>query len=213
MVKDAEVDESLMHRARQGDAAALIEFATRWWGPIYRIALNMLGGASEAAEATEQTFRLAIRFPESVGYHGAFGISLRSAAIDLLLLRSPSAPPSAGASVDAFLPRVDGGGFPASAGEDWSALTDDVFQRPDLPATIRPLLQRLDALDRAAFVLHELEQFSVAETVAILRVPAEEVRRRAHRAVVLMAILLGRTLRRSVSGGGEPVRTSRDASR
>jgi len=205
MVKDAEMDETLVHRARQGDAAALVEFATRWWGPIYRIALNMLGSASEAAEATEQTFRLAIRFPESVGYHGTFGISLRSAAIDLLLLRSPAVPQLTGESVEAFLPRLDGDGFPRSPGADWAALPDELFRRPDLATTIRRLLQRLDALDRAAFVLRELEQFSVAETVAILRMPPEEVRRRAHRSIVLMAVLLGRMLRRSTSAASEEV--------
>jgi DNA-directed RNA polymerase specialized sigma24 family protein len=60
------------------------------------------------------------------------------------------------------------------------------------------MLQRLDDLDRAAFVLREIEQFSVEETVAILRIPADEVRARAHRATTLLTGLVGRM--RRISG-------------
>ena len=195
MGKDAEADETLMQRARQGDAAALVEFATRWWGPIYRIALNMLGNASDAADATEQTFRLALRIPESIAFQGAFGISLRGAAIDLLLLRCAPSPQIEADSTASVLRRIERGALPASGGEDWPASTDEAFRRPDLPETLRRLLQRLDALDRTAFVLRELEKFSVDETVAILRMPAAEVRARVHRATLVMTGLLGRTLR------------------
>jgi DNA-directed RNA polymerase specialized sigma24 family protein len=211
MVKEAQVDEVLLHRARQGDAAALVDFATRWWGPVYRIALNMLGSPPDAAEATEQTFRLALRFPEAVGYHGTFGISLRSAAMDMLLLRCPPAPDFARESLDAFLPRFDGRGFLASAGEDWSVLIEEIFRRPDLPETIRRLLQRLDAVDRAVFVLRVVEQFSIEETVAILRMGSEEVRARAHRATAAMAGLLGRTLPSSPTAADATPRASSTA--
>jgi hypothetical protein len=159
---DSSVDEILLGRARRGDSAAFVKFATRWWAPVFRLAWNMLGSAAEAAEATEQTILLAIRFPESVSHDVPFGISLRGAAIDLVLLRCGPVQRSS-----------------AEAGE-----------------TIRSMLQRLDELDRAAFVLHEVEQFSVEETVAILRIPASLVRSRAHRALTILTGLLGPMSRR-----------------
>jgi len=190
MSKDALADEILLHQARRGDSAAFVEFATRWWTPVYRIAWNMLGSASEAAHATEQTLVLVVRFPESVGYDVPFGISLRGAAMDILFLRCPQPRRSPAESLDVLLPRFDAGDCLSSPGEDWSDLADGVFQRPDLAETIRGMLQRLDDLDRAAFVLREIEQFSVEETVAILRIPADEVRARSHRATVLLTGLL-----------------------
>jgi len=190
MSKDALADEILLHQARRGDPAAFVSFATRWWTPVYRVAWNMLGSASEAAEATEQTLVLVVRFPESVGYDLPLGISLRGAAMDLLFLRCPQARRSPAESLDVFLPRFDARGCLASPGEDWSDLADGVFQRPDLAETIRAMLQRFDDLDRAAFVLREIEQLSVEETVAILRIPTNEVRARTHRATVLLIGLL-----------------------
>ena len=180
MSKDADVDEVLLYQARRGDPAAFEKFATRWWTPVYRIAWNMLGSASEAAEATEQTLMLVIRFPESVGYHAPFGICLRGAAIDVSLLRCPGAGRSPAESLD---------------------LADGMFQQPDLGERIRGMLQRLDDLDRAAFVLREVEQFSVEETVAILRMPADQVRARTHRARLLLTGLLGR---RSAGAASHP---------
>ena len=163
MSKDANVDGILLHKARRGDSAAFVEFATRWWTPVYRIAWNMLGSASEAAEATEQTLLLVVRYPESIDCDAPLGISLCGAALDVTLLRCPQAGRSPSGSLDAFLQRRDPG------------------------ETIRGMLQQLDDLDRAAFVLREIEQFSVEETVAILRIPAAEVRARSHRAVLVIA--------------------------
>jgi len=196
MSKDADVHELLV-RARRGDSAAFVEFATRWWTPVYRIAWNMLGSASEAAAATEQTLVLVVRFPESVGYDVPFGISLRGAAMDILFLRCPQPRHAPAGSLDVFLPRFDAWDYLASPGEDWSDLADGVFQRPDLAETIRGMLQQLDGLDRAAFVLREIEQFSVGETVAILRIRTDEVRSRTHRSLLLLTGMLGRMRRMS----------------
>jgi DNA-directed RNA polymerase specialized sigma24 family protein len=176
MSNDSSLDEILLGQARRGDSEALVKFATRWWAPVFRLAWNMLGSAAEAAEATEQTILLAIRFPEAVSHDGPFGISLRGAAIDLVLLRcgpvqrSPTQAP----------------GEPSRAAPPGGS-----SQRPDLGETIRGTLQRLEDLDRAAFVLREIEQLSVEETVAILRMPASQVRSRTHRALAVLTGLLG----------------------
>ena len=134
--------------------------------------------------------------------HLSVCISLRGAAIDVSLLRCPPTRRSPAESLDVFLPRFDARGCLASLGEDWSELSDGLFQRPDLAEAIRGLLQRLDDIDRAAFILREIEQFSVEETVAILRIPADEVRARTHRATVLLTGLLGRM--RRIPAGSQP---------
>ena len=172
MPTDGEADDALVHKASHGDPAAFVELATRWWTPVYRFSRNMLGSACEAAEATEQVLQFAVRFPDAVGRTLRFGISLYGVAVDFTLLRCPSSRPS---PVDA--PRG-----------------------PDEAETIRGMLQRLEFLDRAAFVLREVEQFSLAETVAILRIPADEVRARTYRATVALTRMRAPIPLRSGSG-------------
>jgi hypothetical protein len=172
MSKDGDADDVLVHNASRGDPAAFVELATRWWTPVYRFARNMLGSACEAAEATGQVLQFAVRFPEAVGPTLPFGVSLYGVAVDFTSLRCPPIVPSPAEAL-------------RGAGE---------------AETIRGMLQRLEFLDRAAFVLREVEQFSLAETVAILRIPADEVRTRTHRATVALTRMRAPTALRSGSG-------------
>ena len=144
---------------------------------VHRIAWNMLGSAAEAEQATQQTLLITMRFPE----RASFDVPVYAVAIDVALLRlGPVRRPMAELP-DAYRARFD-----------WSDLLDELSQRPDLAETIREMLQRLDGMDRAAFVLREIEQLSIEETADILRIPADEVRGRVHRALVLLTGLLGR---------------------
>jgi len=57
-----------------------------------------------------------------------------------------------------------------------------------------PVLQALDRLshmDRAAFLLRDVEQLSLPETAAILESPAAEVQAQVHRSRILLIHLLG----------------------
>ncbi len=179
MSRDAEADEILVRSARGGDSGAFVKFSTRWWPPVYRIALNMLGSQSEAAEAAGRVLLLALRFPDAAGGEAPFAVSLYGMAIDVTLLRRPrvSQPP-----ID-LAPRFD-----------WCDSASDLSRRPGLAEAIRQMLQQLDRLDRAVFVLRELEGFALDETVAVLRLPEEEVRARGHRAVVQIACLIRQML-------------------
>jgi DNA-directed RNA polymerase specialized sigma24 family protein len=144
---------------------------------VHRIAWNMLGSPAEAEKATQQTLLIMMGFPD----RAASGVSVYAVAIDVALLRLGPARRPMAESPDAYRARFD-----------WSDLLDELIQRPDLAETIRMMLQRLDGMDRAAFVLREIEGFSIEETVDILRIPADEVRGRVHRALVLLTGLLGR---------------------
>jgi RNA polymerase sigma-70 factor, ECF subfamily len=47
-------DAALAEESRRGDAEAFVKLATRWWAPVYRVAWNMSGSTSFAAEVTEE---------------------------------------------------------------------------------------------------------------------------------------------------------------
>ena len=76
-------------------------------------------------------------------------------------------------------------------------------------APASPVLQALDRLnrmDRAAFLLRDVEQLSIAETAAILESPATEVQAQVHRARVSLAHLLGELASSLDLDFGYPVR-------
>jgi RNA polymerase sigma-70 factor, ECF subfamily len=188
---EAQVDEVLIERVRRGDELAFAALATRYWSSVYRIGWNMLPDPSAAGELAEATLLSALRsageFPSGV----PFKTSLYRQAMSESLVRLHSAPGRAPRSLGVFLPRFDTGGRLASAGSDWSQAGEAAFGHLDVGRRIRDTLQHLDALDRAAFVLREIEQLSVGDTAAVLGISPESVRQRTHRASLIMTGSLG----------------------
>src|SRR6266851_3361779 len=58
------VDAALAEEARNGNAAAFVKLAKRWWTPLYRVSWNISGSASRAAQITERTLLAAIHSVE-----------------------------------------------------------------------------------------------------------------------------------------------------
>jgi DNA-directed RNA polymerase specialized sigma24 family protein len=188
------VDVILTRRAHRGDRAAFEQLARRWWPRLYRLAWNMSGSTSRAAEATERALSLALRFPGLAERDRSFSSSLYAALIDATLREHSAAGRSAVRSLDLFLSRFDGRGRLAPADADWSDLASDEIHRPGLAQAMRQMLQSLSGMDRAAFVLREIEQLTAADTAAILRISSNELTLRTHRATLLMRGLLERVL-------------------
>ncbi len=205
---EAQVDELLAQRMRRGDAVAFAALATRYWNAVHRIGSNMLPDPSAAGEMTEATFLLALRSADAFLSDVPFRTSLYRLAMSQSLGRLEPVPHSVTRSLAAFLPRFDAGGRLASAGSDWSGAGEAAFERRDLEERIRETLQRLDALDRAAFVLREVEQLSVEEAAAVLGISPESIRQRTHRASLILTGFLGHLFESSTQ---EPRSSSRHA--
>jgi len=85
-------DAALAEESRRGNANAFVKLATRWWAPVYRIAWNMSGKTSFAAEVTEQALLAGLRSSEPWPPSGApFKTFLYRVAIHLALKRGPTA--------------------------------------------------------------------------------------------------------------------------
>lgn len=160
---DREADQALLERTRRGDKLAFAALATRHWETVHRLARIMLSDAAAPAQIAEATF--------------------------LSLLRSGDAFPP-GVPFRTSLYRV-------VLGESWRRLRSAPKRGPraswaerSVARRIRAGVQHLDALDRAAFALREVESLSSAEVGAILGIAPASIRRRTHRAtLVLMSSL------------------------
>ena len=183
---EAQVDEVLAQRMRRGDDVAFAALATRYWTALHRIGWNMLPDPSEAGELAEaallSAWRSAGEFPPDVPFRTA----LYRQAMSQSLMRLQSVPSSATRSLGAFLPRFDARGRLASGGTDWSGCGEAAFGQRDVAGRIRETLQKLDPLDRAAFVLRDVEQLSVEESAAVLGITPAGIRHRTHRASLIL---------------------------
>ena len=82
------LDEALLRRARSGDAAAIVEFATRWWPIVSRVAWSMLGNTSQAIATTEEVLGVALHSPQPPA--APMRLSMYRLAIWLAIIRRRS---------------------------------------------------------------------------------------------------------------------------
>jgi hypothetical protein len=86
--KESVLDEALLRRARSGDPAAFVEFATRWWPIVSRVAWCMLGSASQAVATTEEVLGVALHSPQPPA--APVPVSMYRLAIWLAIIRRRS---------------------------------------------------------------------------------------------------------------------------
>jgi RNA polymerase sigma-70 factor (ECF subfamily) len=177
-------DEALTQRVRRGDAVAFAALATRYWTAVHRIARNMLPDPSQAREVAEETFLRALRSPGWFPRDAPFKVSLYRLAIVLSLIQHEPRPAF---SAESLLPQFDAGGHLIAPEGDWSERDG----RRDLTEQIREGLEHVEDLDRASFVLREIEQLPIEEAAAILRTSPERIREGAHRACLMLTGFLG----------------------
>jgi RNA polymerase sigma-70 factor (ECF subfamily) len=184
-MRKAPDDDVLSERMRRGDRGAFATLTTRYWAAVHRIAWNMLPDQSKAGEVAEETFLQALRSPGWFPRDAPFKVSLYRLAIVLSLIRHQ---PGRAFRTESLLPQFDASGRLVVPDGDWSNLAG----RRDLAERIRDGLDRVEELDRAAFVLRAMEEVPVEEAAAILRTSSESIRDRAHRACLLLTGFLGR---------------------
>jgi DNA-directed RNA polymerase specialized sigma24 family protein len=97
--------------------------------------------------------------------------------------------------------------------ETFFLLGETLIRRRDLAARIREELGRIDELDRASFILRDVEQLTVDEVAAILRTSPEEIRQRAHRARLMLARFFARLLNSPTGKSAARPHSGKEASR
>lgn len=188
---------------------AFAELTTRYWGTIHRIGRNLLDNFSAAGDLTEETFLTALHSPESFPGDVPFRISLYRAALMHALARMRSGSSSDADFVAEHLPKFGAERRLASPGTDWSEDGEAAFPGSHVTQRIRETLQRLDVLDRAAFLLRVVEDLPVEEAAAVLAISPRSVRQRVHRATLVLSRSLERLLEtpggRAANGSGVPL--------
>ena len=178
-------DAALASRAAQGDQDAFARIMRRYNQRLYRLAVSVMGDASEAEDVLQESYVRA--FYAFATYSGAgslgawLGRIVRNEAIDRVRSRDSR---RSHVAIEAEL--GDPGQQPVV--EETNLMTDVVIDPEALAANaeLRRLLeraiQRLPEQFRTAFVLREVEGLSVEETAEYLSIPPATVKTRDHRA-------------------------------
>ncbi len=162
-------DGILVTRARSGDTTAFERLVRRYSGPVYRIALRVLGDPEAAQDAAQETFVTAWRRLHDVRAEQAFAAWLYRVATTRALQTARARRTEA--ALDAVPPPVSSSGNPEPA-----ALAGD------LRAALDRALVRLTPEQRACWVLKELEGLSYDEIAHVTHTGPGAVRGRLHRA-------------------------------
>jgi RNA polymerase sigma-70 factor, ECF subfamily len=178
-------DAALARLAAQGDQDAFARIMRRYNQRLYRLAVSVMGDASEAEDVLQESYVRA--FYAFATYSGAgslgawLGRIVRNEAIDRVRSRDSR---RSHVAIEAEL--GDPGQQPVV--EETNVMTDVVIDPEALAANaeLRRLLeraiQRLPEQFRTAFVLREVEGLSVEETAEFLSIPPATVKTRDHRA-------------------------------
>jgi RNA polymerase sigma-70 factor (ECF subfamily) len=176
-------DAALASRAAQGDQDAFARIMRRYNQRLYRLAVSVMGDASEAEDVLQESYVRA--FYAFATYTGAGSLGawlariVRNEAIDRVRARESR---RTHVAIEAEL-----GG---QSGEDETNVTSDPLMidpqalaaNADLRRLLEHAIQRLPEQFRTAFVLREVEGLSVEETAEYLGIPAATVKTRDHRA-------------------------------
>lgn len=168
-------DATLAVRAGEGDADAFEELVVRYQGPLYRLALRMLGNAAEAEDVTQESFLAAWRGLPTLRSEGAVGGWLYrltvNRCLNVLRARRPAA------ELDpATLRSTRFDEQPEAAAEAGAEAT-----------ALGSALQLLTPEQRACWLLRELQGCSYEEIAEIVGTTAGAVRGRIARSRAVLA--------------------------
>jgi RNA polymerase sigma-70 factor (ECF subfamily) len=199
-------DAALASRAAQGDQTAFARIMRRYNQRLYRLAVSVMGDASEAEDVLQESYVRAFYAIATYAGTGSLGAWLarivRNEAIDRVRARDSRRSHVAieadlgvlsaegETNVGDDLPRAP------SARLDLQAMTDPqaLASNAELRRLLERAIQRLPEQFRTAFVLREVEGLSVEETAEYLGIPPATVKTRDHRARNLLRTYLSENI-------------------
>jgi len=190
-------DAALASRAAQGDQAAFARIMRLYNQRLYRLAVSVMGDASEAEDVLQESYVRA--FYAFATYTGAGSLGawlariVRNEAIDRVRARDSR---RSRVAIEADLGGQSEEDETNVANDPLQSLTDPqaLAANADLRRLLERAIQRLPEQFRTAFVLREVEGLSVEETAEYLGIPAATVKTRDHRARNLLRAYLSENI-------------------
>ena len=186
-----EVDEVLVKRAQQGDTAAFDELVRRYTSIVYRVLYKILRHEEDTQDALQDTFVSAYRALPRFRQDARFSTWIYRIATNAALMKARARKNNL---VSLDHPTEDPDAQSAWELPDWSATPDEEIMTGETRRIMEDAIQALPAEQRAAFVLHDIQDLSSAETAQAMGITVSAVNSRLHRARVFLRDRIGRHL-------------------
>ena len=166
---------------RHGDRHEFARLVDAYSGPLYRLALKMLGNAPDAEDALQNTFLKAFQHLDA--FEGRSSLSTwlyriaSNEALMLLRKRRPETNFSDIKSEDDADQNIDPVDF-----TDWCCLPEEELLSAEARTTLDRAIQHLPETLRIVFVLRDIEGLSIQETSQVLGLSETAVKTRLLRA-------------------------------
>ena len=186
-----EVDEVLVQRAQQGDTAAFDELVRRYTSIVYRVLYKILRHEEDTQDALQDTFVSAYRALPRFRQDARFSTWIYRIATNAALMKARARKNN---MVSLDHPTEDPDAQSAWELPDWSATPDEEIMTGETRRIMEDAIQALPPEQRAAFVLHDIQDLSSAETAQAMGITVSAVNSRLHRARVFLRDRIGRHL-------------------
>ena len=166
---------------RGGDRDQFARLVDAYSGPIYRLALKMLGNAQDAEDVLQNTFLKA--FQHLGGFEGRSSLSTwlyRIAANEALMLLRKKRPEDV--LTDLAPEENPDDDYAPLQFTDWCCLPEEEFLTSESKAALDAAVQRLPEGMRIVFVLRDIQGLSIQETSQVLDLTETAVKTRLLRA-------------------------------
>jgi RNA polymerase sigma-70 factor (ECF subfamily) len=187
-------DEELVRRAQGGDSGAFNELTRRYTNIVYRILYKILRHEEDTQDALQDTFVSAYRALPRFRQDARFSTWIYRIATNAALMKARARRTNL-VSLDHPTDETEA----KSAWElpDFSATPDEEILTDETRRVMEAAIQALPPEQRAAFVLHDIEDLSSAETAEAMGITVSAVNSRLHRARVQLRDRIGRYLKQS----------------
>jgi RNA polymerase sigma-70 factor, ECF subfamily len=182
-------DEELVVEAQAGHSPAFDELVRRYTNVVYRILYKILRHEEDTQDALQDTFVSAYRALPRFRQDARFSTWIYRIATNAALMKARSRRPNV-VSIDH--PTEDGAARTVWELADWAATPDEELLGVETRRVMEEAIQALPPEQRAAFVLHDVQNLSSAETAEAMGITVSAVNSRLHRARVFLRDRIGR---------------------
>jgi RNA polymerase sigma-70 factor (ECF subfamily) len=186
-----ETDEALVLQAQAGDTAAFDELVRRYTHIVYRVLYKILRHDEDTQDALQDTFVSAYRALPRFRQDARFSTWIYRIATNAALMKARARRTNL---VSLDHPTEDPDAKSAWELPDWSATPDEEIMTVETRRIMEEAIQALPPEQRAAFVLHDIQDLSSAETAQAMGITVSAVNSRLHRARVFLRDRIGRHL-------------------
>jgi RNA polymerase sigma-70 factor, ECF subfamily len=185
IVRDDEA--ALVAAAKTGDNRAFDELVTRYERKIFRLAMNITQNQAEAEDAMQDAFLKAFQHLGDFQGGSRFYTWLVRIAVNESLMRLRKRRPNQ-ISIDENV-ETEEASMPRQI-EDWGPSPEKRFAQVEMEGILTKVIEQLEPLYRAVFVMRDVSELSTEETAEALGISIPAVKSRLLRARLKLRDLL-----------------------